>query len=104
MWFVFHHLCMEYVSDEDDEEEEAFSSDIDDEDSEEEAYLGEDREATVLQNHLEYGMNINIAEYKDGVRTTLNGTGRVYSSHLKEHIAAGRSVQFVNPATFDDRV
>ncbi|VDM80349.1 unnamed protein product, partial [Strongylus vulgaris] len=57
-----------------------------------------------FQNHLEYGLNVNIAEYKNGVRTTLNGTGRVYPSHLKEHLALGRSVQFVNPATFDDRV
>ncbi|KIH58791.1 cupin family protein [Ancylostoma duodenale] len=56
------------------------------------------------KNYLEYGTNINIAEYKNGVRRTMNGTGRVYPNHLKEHIALGRSAQFVNPQTFDDRV
>ncbi|KAK6758744.1 hypothetical protein RB195_016144 [Necator americanus] len=56
------------------------------------------------KNYLEYGTNINIAEYKNGVRRTMNGTGRVYSNHLKEHLALGRSVQLVNPQTFDDRV
>ncbi|ETN77346.1 hypothetical protein NECAME_11130 [Necator americanus] len=75
------------------------------------------------KNYLEYGTNINIAEYKNGVRRTMNGTGRVYSNHLKEHLAVlfysttsvlslptkipfqlGRSVQLVNPQTFDDRV
>ncbi|PIO60470.1 cupin family protein [Teladorsagia circumcincta] len=55
-------------------------------------------------NHLEYGTNINIAEYKDGVRLTLNGKGRVYPDHIKEHLSLGRSVQFVNPQTFDNRV
>ncbi|KAK5975937.1 Bifunctional lysine-specific demethylase and histidyl-hydroxylase NO66 [Trichostrongylus colubriformis] len=58
----------------------------------------------VEQNHLEYGTNINIAEYKDGVRLTMNGKGRVYPNHLKEHLSLGRSIQFVNPQTFDNRV
>nr|CDJ93150.1 Cupin 4 domain containing protein [Haemonchus contortus] len=57
-----------------------------------------------FKNHLEYGTNINIAEYKDGVRLTLNGKGRVYPDHIKEHLSLGRSVQFVNPQTFDNRV
>ncbi|WKY14004.1 hypothetical protein Q1695_004663 [Nippostrongylus brasiliensis] len=56
------------------------------------------------KNHLEYGTNINIAEYKDGVRITPNGVGRVYPHHLTQHLSVGRSVQFVNPQTFDDRV
>ncbi|VDM53589.1 unnamed protein product [Angiostrongylus costaricensis] len=58
----------------------------------------------IQNNYLEYGTNINVAEYKGGVRFTMNGTGRVYPSHLRGHIAIGRSVQFVNPQTFDDRV
>ncbi|KAJ1368740.1 Bifunctional lysine-specific demethylase and histidyl-hydroxylase NO66 [Parelaphostrongylus tenuis] len=58
----------------------------------------------VQNNYLEYGTNINIAKYKDGVRFTMNGSGRVYPNHLKEQIALGRSVQFVNPQTFVDRV
>uniref|UniRef100_A0A0K0DBN2 Bifunctional lysine-specific demethylase and histidyl-hydroxylase n=1 Tax=Angiostrongylus cantonensis TaxID=6313 RepID=A0A0K0DBN2_ANGCA len=100
-------LHSQSISDESDEDEGVLddsTSLLDDEESDEEANLGEYREATVFQNYLEYGTNINIAEYKDGVRFTINGIGRVYPSHLRGHIAVGRSVQFVNPQTFDDRV
>ncbi|PIO74428.1 cupin family protein [Teladorsagia circumcincta] len=94
-----------HIEDESDEEEDISSDeDLSGEDSDGEASLGEDREAVVLKNHLEYGTNINIAEYKDGVRLTLNGKGRVYPDHIKEHLSLGRSVQFVNPQTFDNRV
>ncbi|KJH50327.1 cupin family protein [Dictyocaulus viviparus] len=58
----------------------------------------------IQNNYMEYGTNINIAEYKDGSRFTMNGAGRVYPNHLRDHIALGRSVQLVNPQTFDDRV
>lgn len=58
----------------------------------------------VEKNHLEYDSNINIAEYTNGERLTLNGKGRVYAKHLTQHISVGRSVQLVNPQTFDDRV
>ncbi|KAF1770349.1 hypothetical protein GCK72_002167 [Caenorhabditis remanei] len=56
------------------------------------------------KNHLEYGTNINIAQYKNGVRTTLNGKGRVYPQIVKQHLNNLCSVQLVNPQTFDDRI
>uniref|UniRef100_A0A1I7XM49 Bifunctional lysine-specific demethylase and histidyl-hydroxylase n=1 Tax=Heterorhabditis bacteriophora TaxID=37862 RepID=A0A1I7XM49_HETBA len=55
-------------------------------------------------NYVEYGSNVNIAEYKNGVRKTLNDNGRVYPNQLKEHLQIGRSVQLVNPQTFDDHI
>ncbi|TKR70129.1 hypothetical protein L596_022189 [Steinernema carpocapsae] len=59
----------------------------------------------LLEKHcLEYGSNINIASYKNGVRTTLNGEGRVYPQAVKSHLQEKCSVQFVNPPTFDDNV
>ncbi|CAI2303209.1 unnamed protein product [Caenorhabditis sp. 36 PRJEB53466] len=56
------------------------------------------------KNHLEYGSNINIAQYKGGIRTTLNGSGRVYPQIVKQHLNNLCSVQLVNPQTFDDRI
>ncbi|CAI5441766.1 unnamed protein product [Caenorhabditis angaria] len=58
----------------------------------------------IENKHLEYGTNINVAEYKNGVRTTLNGQGKVYAQIIKQHLNALRSVQLVNPQTFDDRI
>ncbi|KAK0408662.1 hypothetical protein QR680_004083 [Steinernema hermaphroditum] len=59
----------------------------------------------LIEKHcLEYGNNINIASYKNGVRTTLNGEGRVYPQTVQNHLQLKRSVQFVNPQTFDDNV
>ncbi|EGT52635.1 hypothetical protein CAEBREN_31833 [Caenorhabditis brenneri] len=56
------------------------------------------------KNHLEYGTNINIAQYKNGIRTTLNGKGRAYPQIIKQHLHNLCSVQLVNPQTFDDRI
>uniref|UniRef100_A0A914X7S5 Bifunctional lysine-specific demethylase and histidyl-hydroxylase n=1 Tax=Plectus sambesii TaxID=2011161 RepID=A0A914X7S5_9BILA len=53
---------------------------------------------------LQYGTNINIAKYRDGVRTTLNGQGRVYLKDVKRLIADGCSVQLINPQAFSDRI
>uniref|UniRef100_A0A1I7TKC0 Bifunctional lysine-specific demethylase and histidyl-hydroxylase n=1 Tax=Caenorhabditis tropicalis TaxID=1561998 RepID=A0A1I7TKC0_9PELO len=64
-----------------------------------------DRLAQLLEkNHLEYGNNINIAQYKNGIRTTLNGNGRAYPQIVKQHLRNLCSVQLVNPQTFDDRI
>ncbi|CAP31037.1 Protein CBR-JMJC-1 [Caenorhabditis briggsae] len=63
------------------------------------------RFSELLEKHyLEYNMNINIAQYKDGIRTTLNGKGRVYPQIVKQHLHNLCSVQLVNPQTFDDRI
>ncbi|CAJ0579289.1 unnamed protein product, partial [Mesorhabditis spiculigera] len=56
------------------------------------------------KEHMEYGKNINVAEYRDGVRYTINGTGRVYPRHVQKHLADGHSVQLVNPQIFFPRV
>ncbi|CAI4223980.1 unnamed protein product [Auanema sp. JU1783] len=56
------------------------------------------------KNYVEYGTNINIASYKGGVRTTLNGKGRVYPADINRHIKSGNSVQLVNPQTFDEHI
>jgi hypothetical protein len=42
---------------------------------------------SIFQHDLLYGTNINIAQYRNGVRYTLNGPGRVYARTLQQHLA-----------------
>ncbi|PAV77681.1 hypothetical protein WR25_23519 isoform E [Diploscapter pachys] len=56
------------------------------------------------EQYLEYTTNINVALYKDGKRTTLNGKGQAYANVVRDHIQNGCSIQLVNPQTFDDRI
>ncbi|CAJ0961064.1 unnamed protein product, partial [Mesorhabditis belari] len=58
----------------------------------------------IAKEHVEYGKNINIAEYREGLRYTLNGQGRVYPRHLQNHLIEGRSIQLVNPQRFFPRI
>uniref|UniRef100_A0A914CY78 Bifunctional lysine-specific demethylase and histidyl-hydroxylase n=1 Tax=Acrobeloides nanus TaxID=290746 RepID=A0A914CY78_9BILA len=55
-------------------------------------------------NYLEYGVNINIAKYTNGVRTTLNGTGRVYTGDVMKSYNEGCSIQCTNPQAFNDEI
>lgn len=60
--------------------------------------------ALPLQHFLEYGVNINVASYKNGQRTTHNGEGRVFAGNAAQHLADGKSIQCVNPQSFDKHI
>ncbi|KAI1720601.1 cupin superfamily protein domain-containing protein [Ditylenchus destructor] len=56
------------------------------------------------KNFIEYGMNINVAKYENGIRTTHNGKGRVYPRVVQEHLSERCSIQCVNPQSFNDNI
>lgn len=56
---------------------------------------------TLFQNFLRYGENVNIANYKEGVRTSHNLEGRVYAGAVRAFLERGMSVQCVNPQSYD---
>ncbi|KAI6205402.1 hypothetical protein M3Y94_00788100 [Aphelenchoides besseyi] len=59
----------------------------------------------MFQKHvLDYGINVNIANYQDGIRTTHNPDGRAYSGAIRSFINSGYSIQCVNPQTFNDNI
>ncbi|KAI6186315.1 Bifunctional lysine-specific demethylase and histidyl-hydroxylase [Aphelenchoides besseyi] len=59
----------------------------------------------MFQKHvLDYGINVNIANYKDGIRTTHNPDGRAYSGAIRSFINSGYSIQCVNPQTFNENI
>lgn len=49
-------------------------------------------------------MNINVAKYENGIRTTHNGKGRVYPRVVQEHLSERCSIQCVNPQSFNDNI
>lgn len=53
---------------------------------------------------MEYGVNINIAKYTNGIRTTLNDSGRVTAHQLSKKLADKCSIQSVNPQAFNDNI
>ncbi|CAD5223404.1 unnamed protein product [Bursaphelenchus okinawaensis] len=55
-------------------------------------------------NFLEYGVNANVAKYKNGQRTTHNGEGRITSGKVVQHFADGCSIQVVNPQSFNQNI
>uniref|UniRef100_A0A0N4ZAJ7 Bifunctional lysine-specific demethylase and histidyl-hydroxylase n=1 Tax=Parastrongyloides trichosuri TaxID=131310 RepID=A0A0N4ZAJ7_PARTI len=55
-------------------------------------------------NDLEYERNINIALYKDGVRTTHNGKGKVASKDVKKALSEGKSAQCINPQSYNNNI
>ena len=60
--------------------------------------------AMIQENHLEYGVNINIAKYTNGIRTTLNDKGRVTAPQLSKKLAEKCSIQCVNPQAFNNNI
>jgi len=56
------------------------------------------------QNFVEYGVNINVAKYTNGLRTTHNPEGRAYAGAIHSFISQGMSVQCINPQTFDKNI
>ncbi|CAD5232360.1 unnamed protein product [Bursaphelenchus xylophilus] len=55
-------------------------------------------------NFLEYGVNVNVAKYKNSVRTTHNGNGRVTAGRVVQHFSDGCSIQVVNPQSFNKNI
>lgn len=47
---------------------------------------------------------MNVAVYKNGKRSTLNGEGRVFSYDLQKHFSKGHSIQCINPQTFNKNI
>ena len=59
----------------------------------------------LFQNFLQYGLDLNVASYVDGVRETHNPMqGRVFASEIQSQLSQGRSVQCVHPQVFNDNV
>ncbi|KAI6190333.1 Bifunctional lysine-specific demethylase and histidyl-hydroxylase [Aphelenchoides bicaudatus] len=56
------------------------------------------------ENFLEYGVNINIASYANGVRQTHNPNGRAYAGAIRSFIDQNKSVQCVNPQSFNQDI
>ncbi|GMT09449.1 hypothetical protein PFISCL1PPCAC_746, partial [Pristionchus fissidentatus] len=56
------------------------------------------------ENCLEYGVNVNVALYENGVRTTHNSTGRAYPLAIGDAIRSGCSVQLTNPQTYSKEI
>ncbi|GMS79167.1 hypothetical protein PENTCL1PPCAC_1342, partial [Pristionchus entomophagus] len=52
------------------------------------------------ENCLEFGVNVNVALYENGVRTTHNGSGRAYPLAVGDAIRSGCSVQLTNPQAY----
>lgn len=51
-------------------------------------------------NHVEFTKNIDITQYKDGVRETLNPVGRALPPTVWYHYGEGCSIRILNPQTF----
>lgn len=52
------------------------------------------------ENHLEFTKNIDITQYKDGVRETLNPIGRASAPVVWDFYSKGCSVRVLNPQKF----
>ncbi|VDK39422.1 unnamed protein product, partial [Gongylonema pulchrum] len=57
-----------------------------------------------FQNYIEYGTNVNIAQYENQRRQTFNGVGKVYPYNVQDSLQSGYSVQFTNPQSYCDTV
>ncbi|KYQ93444.1 transcription factor jumonji [Tieghemostelium lacteum] len=55
-------------------------------------------------NHLKFSENIDVTNYVDGQRVTLNPEGRAYPSQVWKHYKEGCSVRLLNPQTFNNNV
>lgn len=51
-------------------------------------------------NLLKYGVNIDVVEYVDGVRETVNPDGRVKLATVMQALDSGCSVRMLNPHTY----
>ncbi|XP_037031555.1 bifunctional lysine-specific demethylase and histidyl-hydroxylase NO66-like [Bradysia coprophila] len=52
------------------------------------------------ENHVEFTKNIDITQYKDGVRETLNPVGRAMPPCVWHYYGEGNSIRILNPQTF----
>lgn len=52
------------------------------------------------ENHVEFTKNIDITQYKDGVRETLNPNGRAMPPCVWHYYGEGCSIRILNPQTF----
>ncbi|KAJ6634761.1 Bifunctional lysine-specific demethylase and histidyl-hydroxylase NO66 [Pseudolycoriella hygida] len=52
------------------------------------------------ENHVEFTKNIDITQYKDGVRETLNPIGRAMPPCVWHYYGEGCSIRILNPQTF----
>lgn len=59
----------------------------------------------MLREHpLFFGRNVDVVEYRDGVRHTMNPEGRATPSIVWDAYAQGCSVRILNPQTYNDTV
>ncbi|EDQ89400.1 uncharacterized protein MONBRDRAFT_25525 [Monosiga brevicollis MX1] len=54
----------------------------------------------IRSNYIKYGVNIDMARYSDGVRTTENPEGRVHANTMWALYEDGCSIRMLNPQTY----